>query len=93
MGVTFVNKNLEYTDTFNYLGVSISAKGIDFKLMCQSRVSAEIKMSTYFKNMGCNGGGYPPHYSMEDTPFICTSIDGVWTWTTVSTQKGKERSR
>ena len=54
------NKDLGYTDTFNYLGVPISAKGINFKLMCQSRVGAAIKMSTYFKNVGCNGGGYPP---------------------------------
>lgn len=49
MGVTFVNKSLEYIDTFNYLGMPISAKSINFKLMCQSKVSAATKMSTYFK--------------------------------------------
>lgn len=58
--VTLVNSELEYVDTFDYLGVPITAKGIDFKVMCQSRVDAAIKMSAYFKRVGCSGMGYPP---------------------------------
>lgn len=37
----------------------ISAKGIDFKSMCQSRVDTAIKISVRFKNVGYDGGIYP----------------------------------
>ena len=57
---TLENTELKYTDTFNYLGVPITAKGIDFRLMCQTRVDAAVKMSSYFKSVGCSGCGYPP---------------------------------
>lgn len=60
LGVTLTNKELKYTDLFNYLGVPISAKGIDFKTMCQERADAAIRMSTYFRSVGCSGRGYPP---------------------------------
>lgn len=58
--ITLANMELRHADTFNYLGIPITAKGIDFKLMCQLRVDAAIKMSSYFKRIGCNGNGYPP---------------------------------
>ena len=58
--ITLANMELRHTDTFNYLGIPMTAKGINFKLMCQLRVDAAIKMSSYFKRIGCSGSGYPP---------------------------------
>ena len=58
--ITLANMELRHADTFNYLGIPITAKGIDFKLMCQLRVDAAIRMSSYFKRIGCNVNGYTP---------------------------------
>ena len=58
--ITLDGKDLKYSNIFNYLGVPISAKGVDFKVMCHERVEAAIRMSEYFRIVGCNGGGYPP---------------------------------
>lgn len=67
------NKNLGFTDTFNYLGAPTSAKDINFKLMYQSRVGTAIKVSAQFKIVSCNGGNIP-HYSEKNLH----SLDARW---------------
>lgn len=38
---------------------TVLAQSHDFGLMCRTRVNTDIKMSAYFKSVGCIGSGYP----------------------------------
>lgn len=84
--ITLANKELKYTDAFNCLGIPVTAKGINFRLICQARDDAAVKISAYFKSVGCSGSG-SPLYSEEDSPLLCTLPYGLRTRIAVLAQR------
>lgn len=46
--------------TFKYLGVPVTTKGIDVQLMCISGITRAIKTANLLTTVGCNGTGFAP---------------------------------
>ena len=59
-GLSLYGQEVRQTQSFKYLGVPVTDKGINDYCMCVEGITRAVKTANLLATVGCNGSGFPP---------------------------------